>query len=971
VPAPKVALHAGQLLQRDGELAALEARLDAAVAGRGGVAVVTGPLGIGKTALLSTLRASAQSRGITVLSARGAPLERDYPYAVVRRLFEPLGLETGAATDPDLLAGAAAQATRAFATGAPVTDRPEDVSFATVHGLYWLTVNLAARAPILLVVDDCHWSDVASLRYLAYLGARLDELNALLLVAVRAGEQPLAPDLLTELSSLADVPVQPAPLDAGPAADLVREHLGERATDRFCLACHRATGGNPLLLRTLVRSFGESGGAPDDRAAGEVVTFGAGSVGRILGRRLSHLPTGAREVVAALAILGPGAPMRHVAALAGLDVAAAAGVTDALRAAAVLAPGPDLDFAHPVLAAAVEDGMSATDRALAHDRAARLLADDGAPAELCAVHLLHTVARGEPDTVETLRRAAGQALDRGAPETAAVYLRRALEEPAPAAARGPLRLELGLALLAARRDPVAGDLIRTGVFEFEPPDRLGAALRAARALGVAGYFDEAATFDALLAQSVSSRADPRAQSVSSRADGPAGRDEAMERLLEAEILAGNWLVAARIPAALERCARYDAASLPDDVGGHMLRVNLAHRSLLAAEPAGIAIDLIQRAIASGELLGEESLINTFVAMDLIAADECDRAEEICTQIIQEGRRRGSPSLVASFSFPRSFAALRRGALAEAEADARISFDRKLAMGPPEAVPWPLGFLVDSLVAMGAYEAAERALAQAPSGATPPETMAWAFVIQARGHLRVAQARTREAVDDLLEAGARWERLVCRGPGMATWRADAVPVLARLGELAEARRLADEALRIAHATGLPRAIGQAIRSAAALAPAEERVGLLTEAVARLRDCPARLELAAGLVDLGATLRRAGRRSDARAPLREGLDLAFRAGARPLADRAHAELLAAGARPRRPVLTGLEALTVSERRVASLATEGLTNREIAERLFVTQRTVETHLQHAFGKLGLHRREDLPAALARPARSEAATR
>jgi DNA-binding NarL/FixJ family response regulator len=188
------------------------------------------------------------------------------------------------------------------------------------------------------------------------------------------------------------------------------------------------------------------------------------------------------------------------------------------------------------------------------------------------------------------------------------------------------------------------------------------------------------------------------------------------------------------------------------------------------------------------------------------------------------------------------------------------------------------------------------------------------------------------------------------------------VLALAGDRTEARRLADAQLDLARAAQLPRVIGNALRDAAAVAAADARLPLLEEAVELLRPGSAALDLARALVDHGTALRQAGRRAEAREPLRQSLDLAHRAGAKPLIERAHAELVAAGARPRRHAATGLDALTASERRVATLAADGLTNREIAERLFVTQRTVETHLQHAFHKLNVHRRDDLPAAITR---------
>ncbi len=167
----------------------------------------------------------------------------------------------------------------------------------------------------------------------------------------------------------------------------------------------------------------------------------------------------------------------------------------------------------------------------------------------------------------------------------------------------------------------------------------------------------------------------------------------------------------------------------------------------------------------------------------------------------------------------------------------------------------------------------------------------------------------------------------------------------------------EELELAERWGTPLARGLALRG---LGLVTGDAGALAAAVDALDGSPHRLELARARVDHGAALRRAGRRSEAREPLRLGMDGAHACGARPLAERARTELLATGARPRRLALAGRDALTPSERRIAALAADGLTNRQIAQALFVTTATVETHLRHAFRKLDVRSRADLPAHL-----------
>jgi DNA-binding CsgD family transcriptional regulator len=232
--------------------------------------------------------------------------------------------------------------------------------------------------------------------------------------------------------------------------------------------------------------------------------------------------------------------------------------------------------------------------------------------------------------------------------------------------------------------------------------------------------------------------------------------------------------------------------------------------------------------------------------------------------------------------------------------------------------------------------------------------------QARGALRVAQRRYAAALDDLTAAAAGWRDLGIENPAVASWRTAAAAAHSAAGDRAQAVALASEQLTLARKMGSPVTLGIALGAYAAAAPADHPGESLAEAVRLLEPTYARYELALALADLGGYLRRIGRHADARDPLRRAMDLARRTGAAPLAEQARRELLASGARPRRTALTGPDALTSSERQVAGLAADGRSNREIAQHLFITQATVETHLRHAFRKLGITSRADLPAQL-----------
>jgi DNA-binding CsgD family transcriptional regulator len=199
------------------------------------------------------------------------------------------------------------------------------------------------------------------------------------------------------------------------------------------------------------------------------------------------------------------------------------------------------------------------------------------------------------------------------------------------------------------------------------------------------------------------------------------------------------------------------------------------------------------------------------------------------------------------------------------------------------------------------------------------------------------------------------------PSFLPWRSYAAMAQLALGDVDAARRLTDEELTLARAFGAPRCLGIALCSAGVAQGGDAGEALLRDALTALAPTDARLDRARALTELGALLRRRNRRREARDLLRAALDLAHGCGARPLAQRAETELRATGARPRRVVLAGVEALTASERRVADLAAQGLTNREIAQSLFVTARTVEGHLTNVFRKLDLESREGLAEAMA----------
>jgi ATP/maltotriose-dependent transcriptional regulator MalT len=318
------------------------------------------------------------------------------------------------------------------------------------------------------------------------------------------------------------------------------------------------------------------------------------------------------------------------------------------------------------------------------------------------------------------------------------------------------------------------------------------------------------------------------------------------------------------------------------------------------------------------------------------------------------------NMIANVCCLRSMILRRRGRLQEAADDGRVGFDFKLKTSPPLAVAWSAAFLVEALTKIGRFAEAEQVVAVAEDRRPPDGWIHTVMFTQARGALRVAAQRHEEGLADLRRAAEGWRALGVSSPAGAIWRIPAVTACTALGRQEEAARLAAEQLELARGTGTPATLGVSLRVAAPFEPDPEHA--LAEAISLLEAVDGRYEQGVALAELGAHRRRAGRRRDAREPLRRALDYAERTGAERLHRYARAELLAVGARPRRAALTGPDALTSAERQVAGLAAEGRSNRQIAQQLFVTRATVETHLRHAFHKLGITSRADLPARLAR---------
>jgi ATP/maltotriose-dependent transcriptional regulator MalT len=349
-----------------------------------------------------------------------------------------------------------------------------------------------------------------------------------------------------------------------------------------------------------------------------------------------------------------------------------------------------------------------------------------------------------------------------------------------------------------------------------------------------------------------------------------------------------------------------------------------------------------------------------LVVGLLATDALDVAVPYIERALADARSRASIPATAFLTGRRGWVSLRRGAMDQAETDARTAVGLLTAHGIPLGVPFATALLVEALLERGELDAAEQAVMSSGVGVELPPGPTNNFFLEAKGALLVALGRTPEGLDLLVEFGRRDELWGAANPLASRWRSRAALALSTLGDGEAARRMAADDLERARRWGAAGGFGVALRTVALVEGSAAPIDLLRESADVLQRSPARLEHARSLTELGAALRRANRRAEARDALEQGLELADRLGGRALAERARTELRAAGGRSSDPHGTGVEQLTASERRVAELAAQGHSNPEIAQALFVTRKTVETHLGHVYRKLDIAGRGQLGAAL-----------
>jgi class 3 adenylate cyclase/DNA-binding CsgD family transcriptional regulator/tetratricopeptide (TPR) repeat protein len=930
------------LHERGQELAAINRLIHEPPSGR--FVAVDGRPGMGKTQLVLAARDGAARNGMQVLGARGAELEHEFGYGVVRQLFEPLLASLDAADEEQLLAGPAAFAGRLFRE-AELAAAPEgqDVGFAMLHGLYWLAVNIGARRPTLLTIDDLHWADAATLRWLCYLVPRLEGVPLALLVASRPPEMGREPALLEQI--LGDpnaVLLRPGALHNPSVASMVYAAFYAEPEDAFVDACREATGGNPLFLRALIEGLKDEGSDLSANEIDHVQRTGPQAVSRVIQTRLARLPTAVRSVADAVAVLGEDADLDAVAELASLDPRATEEAAAALALADVLRLERRLRFTHPVVRASVYEQIAPATRPQLHRNAAAVLASRSATPERVATHLLLSDPGADAVVVSTLREAAARSLAQGVSDGAIAYLRRALDESPPEADRAALLYELGSAELRVDGDAAAEHLRHAWQLEQGPVQRAHVALQYGRALWLTG---EHPTSIEVFQSAIASLGDEQRE---------------LRERLEAELISSAWWEPEYLPIAIEHLQRIRIDELAGGLGSDMLLANLAFIGSRRGADLEGSREFARSALADGALQRSSTAALQYAALTLVMCEEFDEAIDVYNASLEEARRRGDTVTEAGVLIFRGFTKTRLGSLDEALEDLRAAVELARAAKVETTYPYATAFLAEALLEKGDVEGAAEALEALPLPRELPPSGHFFFLITARGGVRLAQGRREEGVRDLLSLGESVAQLHASSAAWGRWRGRVVRALLEQGDRDRALELANEDVDIARRWGGPRALGLAVMTQGLAEGGERGEVLLREAVEILEQSPAKLARAGALLELGAALRRRNKRSEAREPLRQALELATECCAPTLAAQARDELVAAGAKPRKAALSGAESLTPSELRVARLAVDGKTNREIAQSLFVTPKTVEVHLSSVYRKLGIASRTQLADAL-----------
>lgn len=936
------------LVGRADELRVLNRHAEAARAGRAGLVILSGPAGIGKTSLLRAFLKSDACRNMAVLYGSCREVVGGAGYGGVRELFGSLGLSGTDAGNSPLLRGLARRALPALTAG-PFDQETlgAPAAYPVLHGLYWLAANLMADRPLVLVLDDVHWCDERSLCWVDFLLRRADDQPLLVVLAQRSEAEPVAPTALADIAAQRrPAMMRLAPLTHAAVGEMARQIFQSPVEPPFAERAAAVSGGNPLTLSRLLGELRAEGVQPDEKGVRRVAEVGGQVIASSVSALLDHQPLWVREVARAIAVLGEETP-DLIGMLADVPPALVTEGIFVLSRAEVLA-ADQADMVHDVVRSAVLEPLGAEALAGLRTRAALLLSDAGRPAEEVAGRLMLLPDLTQPWMPAVLRDAAVQAAGRGAPEAAVRYLHRVLEvEPDSV----PVRIQMAESL--AEINPA--EAIR--LLEKALPLAVDVRTRAMVAvqygmvcLAVQRSPDGVRILEEVLAE-LEAELGP----------GPDPADRELHTLVESVLLIVGADEKATVSATLDRAALLTAP--PGDTPAQ--RQMLAMMTVLTAmdgRSAERAVEQARRALTSpGVELESWPLLASSFALSL--ADEVDEALDALDRLLQYSQDNAAVWTFVLALSTRALVLHGAGAFPDALADAQTSIEIIGEERWGDGAALPQIALATMLVERGEAERAEQVLLGIKRGGLDRFVIEYHWNLMARARARWALGDRESALGLYLQCGRSLEESRFSNPAFLPWWSEAACLLAVMNRGDEARELTEYGSELAQRWGTPRALGLAALARGVIAPVGTGIEPLIESVVTLAGSPARAEHAKAEFVLGRALLKTGDQRGAREHLRTATDLAQRCGALALAGVARRLLVTAGGRMRKMSASPLDMLTGMERRVADLAAAGASNRSIAETLFVTVRTIETHLTSVYRKLGVSRRTELGSILRMP--------
>jgi DNA-binding CsgD family transcriptional regulator len=914
----------------------------------GQVVLLTGPVASGKTTLLHSFGEQLAQSGVLVLSAACAQAERLLPCGVIGQLLQGAPLPPDPAEQVRQLLATVTSATGTGDAGSALLQRGNDLCLPLLR--------LAADQPVLLAVDDLQHADEASLQVLLLLIRRLRSVNALaVLTDERDPRQPHSP-FHAELYRQPHLHrIRVAPLSPAGVTELAARRLGERAAGPLARELSATTGGNPLLLNALLNDHQTVAAATGtDPAAGtatgtdpaETAAPPPPAAPEYCLALLSCLHRSApfqRQVAHALAVLPDGSTPELVARLLDSDTDTVTAAVQAMTAAGI-ATGSGR-FRHPAARAALLADIPAGERARLHGRAARQLHQAGSPPGTVAEHLR---AAGQPPpawAVHVLLAAAEQAVAEGPAQPAASYLEQALQADPPPDTAAVIRARLAALewwaspATAERHLPALTSAASAG--QLPRPD----AVALVRQLLWHGHTDLAGVVLEHL------RAGDGARDATA-----AGALHQVER----------WLALTHPPLSRRRhtsSSEPAAAASPVDP---WLQATGALADQLTRGASGAVIDRAEQVLRD-LLLGrrtswaDEALLTTVLVLG--CRDRLDLVADWYARLAAAAKATdgGAPcTWQAILATAQAEVALGQGDLVVAKERVQAAF----AELPPKAwgvvVGWPVASLVLADTRLGNLDEAAASLAQP----LPPAMLQSRYGLRylyARGHYNLVTRHHHAALADFLSCGDLVRSWGLDLSDLLPWRVCAAEAWLRLGNQDQARRLISEQMARQHSSARQR--GMSLRLLAAAGPVRRRPQLLAESLELFEGLGDLYEQVRVLADLSSAYHALDDTRRARMVFRRALHLAQVCQARPLQQ----ELLSVNGELASSFTDGcgpgqLSALTGSERRVASLAAIGYTNREIAGKLYITASTVEQHLTRVYRKLNIKRRGELPIDLSR---------